>query len=98
MNVATEDLDRFSARVICRSILNRKWLWPEDGGSEGFRQDLEQLLVGLNEMEPLVLKGYIWALLHVSSRMPQLRLNRGALAALVETLPTSQPAGDSRGL
>jgi hypothetical protein len=90
MNTVTEEPERFSLRIICRSLLARRWLWPSDGRSDGFRQDIEELLDSIGAIDPSALPKYIWALLHLSSRMPELLVGRGDLAGLFATLPARQ--------
>lgn len=91
MNGVAAEPARFSLRVICRSLLVRQWLWPADGRSQGFRQDIEQLLDNIKDIEPGALGSHVWAVLHLSSRMPELHINRGDLAALVATLVATLP-------
>jgi hypothetical protein len=81
-----------SLSTICRAMLDAKHLWPADGRAEGLRQDIEQLLGNIEALDSSgVLGRYIWALLHIRSRLPELHVNRGDLAGLVSTLPTVDP-------
>jgi hypothetical protein len=81
-----------SLSTICRAMLDAKWLWSADGRADGLRHDIEQLLGNIEALDSSNALGrYIWALLHIRSRLPELAVNRGDLAGLVSTLPTPDP-------